>query len=380
MDSFTDQCEAVAGRYFSIWKKHDTEALSTVFPERFSYYTNGKLKHNNLSSLRTYWRSIKADQEGVLCTFKLAETREQEREFDVIYKAHFFRRSLWINTSLTGQATFKLNEDGFVDRFTEIFIEDEELNVPKAIKVAIAEWLASILRITRRYAAGMLNWLSVSATGVLIAAYLLLVVFAAYLNFFENDYHYLFRDNQALANSWVWVTNACFALGSIALAFRHFFLPSPNDLVRRRIAAQPRDGWSLLTTLVEGAEKVTILSGDFSFVSSFPPLASKLYDLAARKKLTLVTSVNKEELFLASAQSAEHRDLLRMLDDQHNLIEGGAYTIKLVLIERRGEEILHYMYDDRGKTYFATISTRNAASVSLIGETRKLVQTLIEKS
>jgi hypothetical protein len=136
-----------------------------------------------------------------------------------------------------------------------------------------------------------------------------------------------------------------------------------------------------MAKFMKNAGRVTIYSGDFSYIYDHEPLYDILIDLARRGNLTFISYKSEETVTSSSLAKRGSKDcIITALVGSNKIFFDLSGEAKFSLIYRGGEEILLYKHSEMGIDHITIFQATNGMSKQLVETIKILVDVAITKS
>jgi hypothetical protein len=173
-------------------------------------------------------------------------------------------------------------------------------------------------------------------------------------------------------------------VGPICGVFIGFARPLWNQLKKDghlqhvRVSDSAKTDMKQMAKFMKKADRVTIYSGDFSYIYDYYPLYQILIDLAKRGNLTFISYKNETIVKEASESKKGEKDcIVQSLINANNIFFDVPGNAKFSLVYRRGEEVLLYRHRDKGVDFVTIFQATNGTSKQLVETIKTLVDIIL---
>ncbi len=355
------------------WQNHDVRALAALFAPKFQYLVNGNTIYTNKSDLANFWFKNAIDQQDLTVKF-FNRTYGRNRAKSLIGVYFYTPRRCRI-VSLAGQLEIETNALGKIVKLTQLSVTIERPSFIYGLAYVKRRVLDPALLATKRTLRPI--WRSIAT----------IVQFCLYLAMWLGVLLVLYAE--ILHPSLGWISES--ALADVkrytpfwfALAY---ILQQTVVFIRKKVLHdvyfKPIEGEQdlhLMRKFTEGADRVEIVSGDFSFLDTDSVLQSRLKELAYAKKLHLVSYKPAQKVKSEIKVKSTGRDILYKLEADNAIDYEFPVEAKITVVThgRNRKMLFRYWRDDEGEQRRYMGVVRETANT---GALLDLITSLIAKS
>ncbi|WP_269714140.1 hypothetical protein [Caulobacter sp. NIBR2454] len=337
------------------WQAHDIVGLSELFADQFEYIIDGKVRFKNKNELRNYWCLNKLRQKDLSIVFMDAKKR------GLIYKSYFFasffhpyRLSI---VNVAGHMEIEVDKSTKkIIKLSEMYDKLEKKSQLYSIEIIVRDYLKPILSwsVAALYPAwefirGSVRFLFTWGLGVGI-------ILIAYVNFFHKI-RPIISDSEveALRNyTVVWFGIAYVLQQSLSFLKKNVLL----DLSVKGFSGNK--DLEHMAKVMDGADTVYIVSGDFSFIDTNEKLEKRLTDLAFAGKLHLIIYKGKDKLIQEMSSKTSSNEILIKLIDNKSIRYNFPIKAKVTIVESGGNRKMLFRFkkevDGKSKLHMGFIN------------------------
>jgi hypothetical protein len=368
--------DSLIDRYFWSWRSHDLSMLSAIFSSDATYSIEGKSTIAGIAGIEAYWKRNALRQVNLQVTHRVLA--EQERSGSAIFLATFYDQEERQWQSVAGTIDFVFTEaKSRISALSEAYLKQNYLIAPIDVILGwMGERASKILN--RVYLRGRRihsSWTSLKeflrniSIGLSYFFFILMVFLAGLLYFNPSDSLVFIAvsvfDTQQLSGTGL-VTPAMkadalqkardlmmFSVGVfgtvlsvivpiIQIRARERLLERSKSLSIRDL--MPGEDLEMLTAAYNGAERIVVFSGDFSFLRVSASLRRSFELLSRENKITLVSSKSEEEVAAQLRDLESTSALFDSLKAANHILFDNGIDIKCSLIENRKRTQFLYKY------------------------------------
>lgn len=380
--TFADQATSVIQTYFDAWQHHDVAALDRVFAPNASYEITGKATYRTLPQIRAYWQRNALRQKNVVIQHDHCPVEATKICF-VRFLVTFEDVQLAANVTISGTARFKFDENGLCTELSEGYYKQVERRLSLTMKDYAGRYIIKPVRAGRQRLAVIGKTIAAlsrrMAYPVFLGFAMLSFAFALYMNFVEGLFVTYISDQQMITRL-NRIANSAFIVSAFVLFIKDHYRRSPNDILQRhRIYAGEHTDLKIMRDELNNASDVTIYSGDFSFIATYPPLQDTLRQLADRGNLTLI-SYKPEIAVRGAAATTAHIHILDELQKRGRLHFDSPDDAKYSVVTRPGTKSLLFRFEDGdGSSYVGVIAANSNVSRALLDTVGAVTRSIAAK-
>lgn len=335
--------DSIEAKFIDSWQRHDIVSLTDLFSEDFVYITNGAQRFSNIKELRNFWCLNKRRQFGLSISARSGGSITGNGT--VLFSAQFYNPLRCSINNVHGCFIVK-HDNGKIFHFEEEYTRDERFNITYSFGALYRFALKPVLQSIISFALTILKALS-SLWRVMIWA--LFIVFVAYFSvsrYFQEIIAFLPSGARAFLDE---ISPLVFVFAFIVSQI----VPKLNfinkDIEVKKIKKN-EDIQSILRE-IRSADSVTIVSGDFSFIDSYPAMEERLLDLAYQKKLRLFSYKDKDAVESEMKSNSKTAEIyLKLLDDKKIHFDCGV-KLKFTLIDTQGVKRMLFRFVGKDKNH-----------------------------
>lgn len=327
------------------WQNHDVRALTSLFAPRFQYLVNGKIAYTNKEELQGFWFRNAIDQKDLTVEFfNQSYGRGLAKTF---LGAYFYTPRRCRIVSVSGHIEITLDAAGKISRLSQQSVTIERRSFIYGVAYIKRRLLDPVSATARRMLRPI--WRSI---GTIVQLILYAVMWAGVL---------LVLYGEILHDSLGWVSDntATFLKRYTPFWFALAYILQQTILVIKKkvihdVHFVPIDGeadLALMRKFIDGADRVEIVSGDFSFLDTDAELQSRLKELAYAKKLNLVSYKAEKKVKSEVKGKSIGRDILYKLEADKAVQYDFPVHAKVTIVThgRNRKMLFRYWRDDNGE-------------------------------
>ena len=335
--------------YFEAWKNQEADLVERLFTNQANYELMPAQELSGSEQIHTYWSNFVQRSRLVDVSYDIVAVEPANSTGTCVFSARLYDIQHQRNFVLGGFISISLDGDKIADLSGHFISEDRKswmgrlrFLVPSRTGEIVNSIIVKMSIQWNRFALGLRMWL----VPVIFASYFVLVLMTAWSYFLENksffgvEFDILASESEAVVSDFI---NACFAIGLVVHALLLMLRPKPA-LETKLIANRGVDDLVLMEAHMRHASKVTIVSGDFSFIAENGKLRQTLQQLANRRRLKLVSTKSADDVWNAANASTTHKRIIEKLADDSAISFHSSADVKCSIIERNGASVALFMY------------------------------------
>jgi hypothetical protein len=319
--------------------------LASLFAARFQYTINGKVAYTNRDELKGFWFKNAIEQQDLSVEFI---GRSYGRGWaKALIGAYFYNPRRCRIVSVSGQLEITLDAAG---KITKLSLQSVTIERPSFI-YSLAYVKRRIVDPSAKQIARTLRPLW-NATGTVFQFTLYVVMWTGVLLVLYSEilHESLHWASDAVAANLKRYTPFWFALA--------YILHQTIAFVKRKtihdvhfLPIYGEGDLKLMRKFIEGADKVEIVSGDFSFLDTDSDLQRRLKDLAYAKKLHLISYKDERKVKSEIKAKSIGRDILYKLAEDDAVRYDFPVHAKITIVThgRNRKMLFRYWRDDSGE-------------------------------
>ena len=327
------------------WQSHDVRALASLFATHFQYIVNGNVVYTSKDELKGFWFRNAIDQQDI--SVKFIGQSYGRGWAKALVGAYFYNPRRCKIVSVSGQIEIAIDSSGKITKLSQ-----------NSVTIERSSFIYGPAYIKRRVIDPLVRY-SVRAARPLWYAVGTVFQFALYLIMWTGVFLVLY--GEILHNSLRWVSDSFAADLKSYTPFWFavaYILQQTISYVKRKVIHDvhflPIFGegdLKLMGRFIEGADKVEIVSGDFSFLDTDSDLQRKLKSLAYAKKLHLLSYKEERKVKSEVKVKSTGRDILYKLaeDDAVHYEFPVEAKITIVTHGRNRKMLFRYWRDENGE-------------------------------
>lgn len=312
--------------YTKSWQNHDLTELTNLFAPEFEYKINGEIRFRTIKELRSYWAKNAFRQLNlkIVTQFEHSITNGEGADFF----AHFYDPIRLSQNTIAGRINIYLDDKGKIINVVEHYKKSEQRQILYSLETAhqvilqtpIAS-VASVLKIVFSFLKSLTRY-------GLLGLFLLGVFTLVYVNYI-HPHAKLFSDEavDAVRPAIPFFFAALYILNQILPLFRS----TAADIEVEKFSN--KDDLKIMQREIAGADRVSILSGDFSFLSDDPELEQTLRALAFSGKLELFSYKSRAAVEAQVRNSSASNQIYTKLSDDGKIYFGSKISAKCTIAE-----------------------------------------------
>jgi hypothetical protein len=326
-------------KFAESWARHDIDALTRLFSDDFQYVIDKEVRFTKKTQLRSFWASNQIKQRRLIIrTGPVNSTSEFESG---LFFAHFYDFRRLSFTMVGGEIQLHINPEGLISKLEEVYHKNEFPSYYYAFSQLFSFVPKSIGFVNRKLGSlfGTYAKLLLSVFGIL------LVLFVAYTVFIHEKLPVVNESFMVLVRPIVpFLFAVLYCLQQIIPLVSGSVSP---DLTIKRIGAD--EDLKMMANEMEEADRVCILSGDFSFISKHPKLEYRLRELCFGGKLELYSYKASGVVEGELKKTTVGNEILLKLQDDGKIFCDVSLRAKCTLIESGGKKKLLYRFKQTDK-------------------------------
>jgi|GEM_PF-7050941 len=328
----------VIERYRRSWLNHNISELTELFDDTFEYVIKGETRFSDKKALRNYWCKNKLRQKDLSIYMRPVDGTHASAFFSALFY-HPVRLAI---TQVTGVMEIGVNANGDrIVRVDEVYDKIEKFNPFYSLQIFYEVFLSPVARIMARILRPVWGVVEGFAKNFLVIAFVFGIFLVAYVNFIHASFHLLPDQFASSAKKYLpmW-----FAAGFILQQAIPWFRRGINPDLEIKGFESHQD-LVYMADVMESADDVQIVSGDFSFIDTNPRLENCLRHLAFSRKLRLISyksqAIVREEMAVKSSSN----DIFLKLQDEGRIHFDFPVKAKITLVEHGGMKKMLFRFN-----------------------------------
>lgn len=387
---FMSSPPGIADEYFSCWRRHDVVRLKKIFAADAKYEIRGKDTLQGIDNIERYWRRNQRRQRGLSLNYTILNVTDNCQS--AIFQAAFYDQEEKQTQVISGMLHLHLSPDRkCIVRLTESYIK--MVQQKDGTTSSFQRYTQQVRGYVRKHALQIASKIGMFLTNLAVLVLLLFIGIYIFL--------YLAGPPQWIVDLSLWLfgppkavalararevtgggITLLVGLGVPLVALWHSYRRDERRSIRTRTLNYRGHDLDMMDRAYEGADNLVVFSGDFSFLREHNDLCAKIANLAKARKIMMISSKVREDVYSQLASEAHTKALLEQAEAQEVIRYDVPLEIKFSLISHRGRKQILYKYraPGFGEDEMMCILTETEQSRYLVDVLDKIVAYVRSKS
>lgn len=324
MSSVNDE---LAEKFIDAWGRYDIVAIRELFNDDFEYVVNGVKRFDSKYKLQFFWGFNRVRQLEIKISHFPSFSALNRREDIYVFHAEFYNLGRGMKTNVFGEFEIK-SENGRISSIKENYHKNENYSFTYSSGVFYRKIIKPVFEAANKLLT-LIGFLAKQISGFIsIILYIMILaalVFNRIFGFSELNFLPLSNENMDIV---------LMAMAGVVL-FLNQIVPniklSGSDIVVKELKSHNED-LKIIYTNALNAEKVAILSGDYSFFDNYQPLEDLLLQMAGEGRLELFSYKDESVVENAMMSRTKSFEILNALQEASNIYFNSGLKKKFTVI------------------------------------------------